>query len=202
MFFNKDGVVDEIEIMVEDVEVIDDLILVVFVVVGSNVIIWIWWDGVGVYLWVLIVEDNVMFILMSIFVLIVVMNIIFGLVMLVKNKGWDIGILCMMGIIEGLILCIFFICGVGIGMIVMIFGVIFGCLFVIYIELIFSFINFVVGGGVWDFNICGIYEVFVLLWVEDVIKVLVLLLGLLWVIIILLVCCVVCMNLVEVLCYE
>lgn len=39
------------------------------------------------------IEDNVMFIIMSILVLIAAMNIISGLIMLVKNKGRDIEIL-------------------------------------------------------------------------------------------------------------
>ena len=44
------------------------------------------------------------------------MNIISGLIMLVKNKGRDIGILRTMGLTEGSILRVFFLCGAFTGM--------------------------------------------------------------------------------------
>lgn len=202
LFFNKDGVIDEVEIMVDDPEAIDDLIPAVLTAAGDNMIVWTWRDGVGAYLRALTVEDNVMFILMSILVLIAAMNIISGLVMLVKNKGRDIGILRTMGITEGSILRIFFICGAGIGTIATALGVILGCLFAIYIEPIFSFVNYVAGGGVWDPNIRGIYEVPALLRAEDVIKASALSLGLSWIITILPARRAARMNPVEALRYE
>ena len=52
-----------------------------------------------------------MFVILSILVLIAALNITSGLVMLVKNKGRDIGILRTMGLSEGSVLRVFFICG-------------------------------------------------------------------------------------------
>jgi len=72
-----------------------------------------------------------------------------GLIMLVKNKSHDIGILRTMGLTEGSILRIFFICGAFTGIIGTVFGVIFGCIFVVYLDPIFNFINYISGGGVW-----------------------------------------------------
>jgi lipoprotein-releasing system permease protein len=69
----------------------------------------------GGFLRALEVEDNVMFVLMSILVLIASMNIISGLVMLVKNKGRDIGILRTMGLTEGSVMRVFFLCGALVG---------------------------------------------------------------------------------------
>ena len=60
---------------------------------GIGAALWTWRDSAGAFLQALTVEDRMMFILMSILVLIAAMNIISGLVMLVKNKGRDIGIL-------------------------------------------------------------------------------------------------------------
>jgi lipoprotein-releasing system permease protein len=48
-------------------------------------------------------------------VLIATMNIVSGLIMLVKNKGRDIGILRTMGLSEGAVLRVFFICGAAVG---------------------------------------------------------------------------------------
>ena len=52
-----------------------------------------------------------MLIIMGILVLIATMNIVSGLIMLVKNKGRDIGILRTIGLSEGAVMRIFFICG-------------------------------------------------------------------------------------------
>ena len=104
------------------------------------------------------VEDTVMFVLMSVLVLIASMNIISGLVMLVKNKGRDIGILRTMGLTEGAILRVFFLTGALVGTLGTLFGVIIGCLFAIYFDPILAFVNGASGGGVWDGAVRGIYR--------------------------------------------
>ncbi len=133
-FFNKDGVADEIEVMVEDPEHVDDLTVPLLQASGNGALLWTWRDSAGAFLRALDVEDNVMFIILSILVLIAAMNIISGLIMLVKNKGRDIGILRTMGLTEGSVLRIFFICGASVGLIGTGAGVVLGCLFALYIE--------------------------------------------------------------------
>lgn len=182
MFFNRDGVVDEIEVMAQEPDLVDDLAPGILAVTGERALIWTWRDSSSAFLDALAVEDNVMFVILSILVLIASMNIISGLIMLVKNKGRDIGILRTMGLTEGSILRIFFICGAGIGTIGTLFGVILGCLFAIYIDPIFSFVNYVAGGGVWDPSIRGIYNLPAKLELDDVLSAVVLSLGLSWVV--------------------
>ncbi len=181
-FFNRDWLVDEIEVMVADPDTVDDVLPDILGVGGPNTLIWTWRDSAGSFLRALSVEDNVMFVILSILVLIASMNIISGLIMLVKNKGRDIGILRTMGLTEGSILRIFFICGAGIGTLGTILGVTFGCLFAIYIDQIFSAVNYIAGGGVWDPSIRGIYELPAQLRLEDVLKSVALSLGLSWII--------------------
>lgn len=149
-FFNRDGAADELEVMVTVPEQIDRLIIPLMQAAGDGTQVWTWRDASGGFLRALEVEDNVMFIILSILVLIAAMNIVSGLIMLVKNKGRDIGILRTMGLTEGTILRVFFLCGASIGMIGTVVGVILGCLFAIYIDPIFSFVNWAAGGGVWD----------------------------------------------------
>ena len=119
-----------------------------------------------------------MFIIMSILVLIATMNIISGLVMLVKNKSRDIAILRTIGLSQTSILRIFFLCGAITGILGTLFGVIIGCSFAIYIDPIFSLINVISGGDVWDPTIRGIYSIPAQLRWEDVLTAVVISLGL------------------------
>jgi len=177
-FFNKEGRADEIEVMVADPENVDNLTGALLEAGGEKALLWTWRDSAGSFLRALDVEDNVMFVILSILVLIAAMNIISGLIMLVKNKGRDIGILRTIGLSEGSILRIFFICGASVGLIGTAMGVILGCLFAIYIDPIFSFVNYVMGGGVWDPSIRGIYALPAKLKFGDVMSAVALSLGL------------------------
>ena len=156
-YFNREGLADEFEVMVQDPENIDAYTIPALEMAGEDALIWTWRDAAGSFLRALDIEDNVMFIILSILVLIAAMNIVSGLIMLVKNKGRDIGILRTMGLTEGSILRIFFICGAFTGVVGTALGVALGCLFAIYIDPIFSFVNYMAGGGVWDPSIRGIY---------------------------------------------
>ncbi|GHC58768.1 lipoprotein-releasing ABC transporter permease subunit [Neogemmobacter tilapiae] len=177
-YFNRDGVADEVEVSVENPEQIDDYQLALLGAGGDNALLWTWRDRSGSFLRALTIEDNVMFIIMSILVLIASLNIISGLIMLVKNKGRDIGILRTMGLTEGSILRVFFICGAFTGTIGTIAGVTLGCLFALYIDPIFSAVNALSGGGVWDPSIRGIYNLPAKLQMGDVLSAVGLSLGL------------------------
>ena len=157
-FFDRDGVADEIEVMVKEPEEVEAMSLALLRAGGERTLLWTWKDASGGFLRALEVEDNVMFIILSILVLIAAMNIVSGLIMLVKNKGRDIGILRTMGLSEGSVLRVFFICGAFTGIIGTFFGVVLGCLFAIYIDPVFAFVNVMMGGGVWDPSIRGIYQ--------------------------------------------
>jgi len=178
LYFNREGVADELEIMVERPDNVDDLTLALLRAGGDSALLWTWRDASGSFLRALDIEDNVMFIILSILVLIAAMNIVSGLIMLVKNKGRDIGILRTIGLSEGSILRIFFICGAATGIIGTALGVILGCLFALWIDPIFSLVNYVSGGGVWDPSIRGIYALPAKLELADVLSAVFLSLGL------------------------
>ncbi|MFP3382578.1 lipoprotein-releasing ABC transporter permease subunit [Tritonibacter sp. SIMBA_163] len=177
-YFNREGAADEIEVMVADPEAVDQYILPLLQAAGQSYGVWSWRDSSGGFLRALEVEDNVMFVILSILVLIATMNIVSGLIMLVKNKGRDIGILRTIGLSEGSVMRVFFICGSITGVIGTLLGVILGCLFAIYIDPIFSFVNYAMGGGVWDPSIRGIYALPAELQMGDVLSAVGLSLGL------------------------
>ena len=181
-YFNRDGVADEIEIMVEYPETVDDMAIPLLRAAGERGLIWTWRDASGSFLRALDIEDNVMFIILSVLVLIASMNIVSGLIMLVKNKGRDIGILRTMGLTEASVLRVFFLCGASTGLIGTLIGLTFGCLFAIYIDPIFALVDRLSGGNVWDPSVRGIYALPALLQWKDVLSAVALSLGLSFVI--------------------
>lgn len=176
-YFNRDGVADEIEVYLDDPERVEGMVLPVLTAAGE-VSIWTWRDSSGAYLQALQMEDNIMFIILSILVLIATMNIVSGLIMLVKNKSRDIGILRTMGLSEGSVLRVFFLCGSAIGVAGTIAGVVLGCAFAIWIDPIFDFVNWIAGGGVWDPSVRMISSLPARLEMGDVVSAVALSLGL------------------------
>ncbi|MGH1457407.1 MAG: lipoprotein-releasing ABC transporter permease subunit [Paracoccaceae bacterium] len=177
-YFNREEAADEIEVMLAEPEKADAMALALLAAGGDRAQVWTWRDASGGFLRALDIEDNVMFVILSILVLIAAMNIVSGLIMLVKNKGRDIGILRTMGLTEASVLRVFFICGAFTGLIGTALGVIFGCLFALYIDPIFSMVNYLSGGGVWDPAVRGIYQLPAKLQLQDVISAVSLSLGL------------------------
>ena len=177
-FFNREGVADELEVMVAEPDHVDAMTEALIAAAGERALLWTWRDASKSFLDALDIEDRVMFVILSILVLIAAMNITSGLIMLVKNKGRDIGILRTMGLTEGSVLRVFFICGAFTGLIGTLFGVILGCLFAIYIEPIFALVNGATGGEAWDPAIRGIYYLPAKLELWDVLSAVALSLGL------------------------
>ena len=158
-YFNREGTADEIEVMIDDPDAVDAYRWELGAALGAGKILWSWKDSNGAILSALDVERRVMFIILSLVVLIAALNIISGLVMLVKNKGRDIGILRTMGLTRGAIQRVFFICGSAIGVLGTVLGVILGCLFAYYIQDIQTIIEWISGGEVWDPQVRMLTEV-------------------------------------------
>ena len=149
-FFGSEGFADEIEIILEDPELISENLLNGVLSTSSSLSYWTWKDSSGAFLQALEMEDNVMFLILSILVLIASMNIVSGLIMLVKNKGRDIAILRTIGLTQSSIMKVFFLCGAFVGIIGTMSGVLLGCTLVVYIEVIFSFIDDLSDSDMWD----------------------------------------------------
>lgn len=177
-FFNREGRADEIEVMVDNPDAVESYGDAILQAAGPTATLWTWKDSSGAFLRALDIEDNVMFVILSVLVLIAAMNIVSGLIMLVKNKGRDIGILRTMGLTEGSVLRVFFICGAFTGVIGTVAGVVLGCVTALNIDQIMSFLNWVNGAEVWDPSIRGIYSLPAKLQFGDVMSAVTLSLGL------------------------
>jgi lipoprotein-releasing system permease protein len=87
------------------------------------------------------VERNVMFLILTLIILVAAFNIASSLIMLVKDKGRDIGILRTMGATQGAIMRVFLITGAAIGVVGAITGFIVGLLVCLNIESIRQFMS-------------------------------------------------------------
>jgi lipoprotein-releasing system permease protein len=87
------------------------------------------------------VERNVMFLILTLIVLVAAFNIASSLIMLVKDKGRDIGILRTMGASQGSIMRVFLITGAAIGVIGDLVGFLVGLTVCLNIESIRQFMS-------------------------------------------------------------
>ncbi|MEZ6021838.1 MAG: FtsX-like permease family protein [Hyphomonadaceae bacterium] len=112
---------------------------------GPNVTIYDWAARSQGLADALVVERNVMRLILMFVVALAALNIVTGLIMLVKNKSRDIAILRTLGATRGAILRVFFMASASLGVIGLTVGLVLGVLFCIYIEPIQNFLSAVLG---------------------------------------------------------
>lgn len=156
-FFNRDGVVDKIDVMLDDPETVDERAGAVLTAAGPTAYGWTWRDRAGGQLRALELQDSALYILLFILVLIATLNIVSGLIMLVKNKGRDIGILRTIGLSQGSILRIFVLVGASVGVAGTLLGTAMGIVFSLNIEHIYALTDLVVGRGREQLEAQGIF---------------------------------------------
>ncbi|HUS54543.1 MAG TPA: lipoprotein-releasing ABC transporter permease subunit [Thermohalobaculum sp.] len=149
-YFNKIDRADGIEVMVADPDRVEEIGSELLPMIGNQAYLWNWQRANGSFISALKVEANVMFIILSLIFVIVALNIVSGLIMLVKEKGRHIAIMRTFGMTRGSILRIFFICGSAIGVVGTGLGLIAGVLFVAYIQEIQTAVEMITGTSVWD----------------------------------------------------
>ncbi|MCY1668335.1 lipoprotein-releasing ABC transporter permease subunit, partial [Rhizobium sp. SL86] len=149
-YFNADGIVQSIELFVTNPDDIDALRPKVEEAAGRQIFISDWRQRNQTFFSALQVERNVMFMILTLIVLVAALNIISGLIMLVKDKGSDIAILRTMGASSRAIMRIFFMTGAAIGIVGTIAGVLLGVIVCLNIESIRQFFSWVSGTVLFD----------------------------------------------------
>ncbi|EJC78850.1 lipoprotein releasing system, transmembrane protein, LolC/E family [Rhizobium leguminosarum bv. trifolii WSM2297] len=145
LFFNAEGLVQSIELFVDHPDDIDALRPKVEEAAGRQINLTDWRQRNQTFFSALQVERNVMFMILTLIVLVAALNIISGLIMLVKDKGSDIAILRTMGASAGAIMRIFFMTGAAIGIVGTLAGVLLGVLVCVNIESIRQFFSWISG---------------------------------------------------------
>ncbi len=140
-FFNKDGEVSVIEVFLDNPEKIDEMRPKIEEAAGRPVILTDWRQANETFFNALKVERNVMFIILTLIVLVAALNIISGLIMLVRDKSHDIAILRTMGATKYSVMRVFLITGTSIGVSGTIAGCILGLLLAENLEAIRAVLN-------------------------------------------------------------
>ena len=96
------------------------------------------------------VERNVMFLILTLIILVAALNIVSGLIMLVKDKSGDIAILRTMGATRGAVMRVFLIAGASIGVIGTLLGFSSASSFCANIESIRQFLSSLTGTTLFD----------------------------------------------------
>ena len=133
-FFNVPNQAHVVEVLLESPDQVDYMRGPLTAAAGDDMLLTDWRQRNATFYNTLQVERNVMFIILTLIVLVAALNIISGMIMLVKDKGRDIGILRTMGATRGAIMRVFFITGASIGVVGTLAGLLLGILFCVNIE--------------------------------------------------------------------
>jgi len=140
-YFNRQDDVSAIEVYTDNPDQVDRYRQLVNERAGRPIFLVDWRQRNATFFNALQVERNVMFLILTLIVLVAALNIVSGLIMLVKDKGHDIAILRTMGATRGSILRVFLITGSSIGMVGTLFGFGLGLAVVLNVEEIRGFIS-------------------------------------------------------------
>jgi len=145
LYFNFEGGAQSIEIFLDNPDDFVAMKAKVEEAAQRPVYIVDWRQRNETFFSALAVERNVMFMILTLIILVAALNIISGLIMLVKDKSRDVAILRTMGATRGAVLRIFLMTGSTIGIIGTALGVILGVVICQNVEAIRQFFQWVSG---------------------------------------------------------
>ncbi|SFJ86846.1 lipoprotein-releasing system permease protein [Mesorhizobium albiziae] len=150
LYFNQEGKAQTIEIYADNPDGIDTLKPLVEAAAQRPLYLADWRQRNQTFFSALQVERNVMFMILTLIVLVAALNIISGLIMLVKDKGGDIAILRTMGASSGSVMRIFLMTGAAIGVTGTLAGVLLGVVVCLNVESIRQFFSWLSGTTIFN----------------------------------------------------
>jgi lipoprotein-releasing system permease protein len=145
LYFNMGDTVTGLEVMVGSPDDVNAFVQPIARAAGPSAVVRSWQAISQSLFEALEVERNVMFLILTLIILVAALNIVSGLIMLVKDKSGDIAILRTMGATKGAVMRVFLISGASIGVIGTIVGFIIGVVFCANIEGIRQFLSSLTG---------------------------------------------------------
>jgi lipoprotein-releasing system permease protein len=140
-YFNRSGDVTGIEVYTDNPDGVDTYRKAIQDAAQRPIFMIDWRQRNATFFSALQVERNVMFLILTLIVLVAALNIVSGLIMLVKDKGQDIAILRTMGATQGSIMRVFLITGASIGIVGTLVGFLLGVVICLNIENIRQFLS-------------------------------------------------------------
>jgi lipoprotein-releasing system permease protein len=150
LYFNMGATVSGLEVMTVDPDRVKELAVPVSQAAGAYARTYTWQDINSSFFDAIEVERNVMFMILTLIVLVAALNIISGLIMLVKDKTRDIAILRTMGATSGAMMRVFMIAGASIGITGTLIGFAIGVVFCANIESIRQGLSKLTGTTLFD----------------------------------------------------
>jgi lipoprotein-releasing system permease protein len=140
-FFDKHGEASVIEVFIDDPDRIDEMRPLIEKAAQRPVLLTDWRQTNRTFFSALEVERNVMFLILMLIVLVAALNIISGMIMLVRDKSSAIAILRTMGATQGAIMRVFLITGGAIGVVGTLAGFALGLVITLNVETIREFLS-------------------------------------------------------------
>lgn len=156
LFFNQRNRFPLVELVLSDPQDVDNLLPEIQEALPPGTPFQSWKELYRGIVGALAVERSMMRIIFLILITITALNIITGIVMLVKNKARDVAILRTIGASRATIMRVFIMIGAILGVTGTLLGLFLGLMFCWNIVPIQDALNFLTGGAIWDADVYGL----------------------------------------------
>ncbi len=151
LFFQEPHGVSQIEVRVSDPLAVGDILHAIRTVLGDlPVHIYDWQHSNDSFFAAVQVEQNVMFLILTLIILVAAFNVVSSLIMMVKDKTRDIAVLRTLGASRGAVMRIFLMCGASIGVSGTLIGTVLGIVFCLNITTLQHWVESITGVSVFN----------------------------------------------------
>jgi len=151
VYFQTPDAASELEVMASDPDRVGQITRDIRrVAAGVPITVVNWQQSNNSFFAAVQVEQNVMFLILTLIILVAAFNVVSSLIMMVKDKTRDIAVLRTLGAGRGSVMRIFLMCGASVGVTGTVLGTVLGVLFCRYIQTIQGWVEAITGTSVFN----------------------------------------------------
>jgi lipoprotein-releasing system permease protein len=151
IYFQKPDAATDIQVMVDNPDRVTEASRAIrAALAGLPVRVIDWTQANDSFFAAVTVEQNVMFLILTLIILVAAFNVVSSLIMMVKDKTGDIAVLRTLGATRGNVMRIFLMCGASVGVTGTLVGTLLGVVFCLNIERIRQFLQTALGTKLFD----------------------------------------------------